>query len=83
LRVMNDQYKDMLGENERLKGEVLRYKGNLLEAESDWKSSKMALERMTVEFRQIKEALRKTETALEVYFRKLSFLIDILARKRS
>ncbi len=67
LRVMNEQYKDLLGDNDRLKGEVLRSKGNYLDVENEWKSSKIALERMTVEFRQIKEALKKTEFALEVH----------------
>jgi len=65
LRVMNGQYRDMLSENEHLKGEVLRLKGNLLEVEGDWKTSQMSLDRANVEIRQIKEALKRTENAFE------------------
>jgi len=66
LRVMNGQYRDMLSENEHLKGEILRLKGNLLEVEGDWKTSQMNLDRANVEIRQVKEALKRAETAFEV-----------------
>lgn len=67
LRLMNEQYSDLLRENEHAKSDVLRLKSNLMEVESNYKTSQMSLDRATLELRQVNEALRRTETALEVH----------------
>ena len=66
LRMIDAQYRESFAEGERLKAEVLRLKGHLMEVESDRKTSQLAHERLTMELRQAREALRWTEATLEV-----------------
>ena len=65
-KIMEEQYRDIFGENDYLKSEVLRLKESVMEVESNCKTSQMSLDRINVERKQLNEALKRTESALEV-----------------
>ena len=66
LTTMDNQYRDLLSENDRAKRESFNFKERLLAAESEIKALQMTLDKTQIHADQSAEALSRTERMLEV-----------------
>ena len=73
LTTMDNQYRDLLSENDRAKRESFNFKEKLFAAESEIKTLQMTLDKTQIHADQSAEALSRTERMLEVQYKMLFF----------